>query len=660
MMKPRYTISIAVHNNLELTKKCLESIFNYSKRFQVIVIDNASTDGTEEYLNSLSSKIDVINNKTNEGFIKAHNMALQFALGYYFVVLNNDLVVCEGWLEQFDRAFQKNKNLAICGLNNNCTSLTAEGLGFVSKNIEYIEASCLMIPTYLARKHGLFSNEFLFGYCEDVDLSLRMRELGYNIGVINLPIKHERAKTTELVKHKIDIEGYHKRNNVVLLKKWQRYFQRRSFYYNVLINRQDAWGDVLLVTPLLRAIKEKNSDCSITVATKPTVIFRDNPDVNNVVYGFVSNKMNYDKVINLDMSYEYTPNRHILDSYAETSGFEITDRRIRVYPNDEERAVAKGLLSAQYRWAVIHYGPTMWAGRNYQRFNEVADLLKKDYKIAWVGQDLSRSVYGLDLRNKLTFHQLYAVIERADLFVGIDSLPMHLAQAAMRPLVGVFGAVKPEYRLLPVPFFKGVTANNVGCLGCQHYLNVGRRSPFVCMRGEEYCMTKISPEMIIDATNIVRKEYQMGLETSKIRAKVLQYCDGFGIDIGCGNDKIKPDAIGYDRDYYQPVDVIGDASMPLCFDAEYFDYVYSSHCLEDIPDTKSTLRQWLRVLKPLGCMILYLPHQDLYKGYNLDHKHDFVNADITELLNGLGCDIIVDEIDEGDNRYSMLIVARKQ
>ena len=119
-------------------------------------------------------------------------------------------------------------------------------------------------------------------------------------------------------------------------------------------------------------------------------------------------------------------------------------------------------------------------------------------------------------------------------------------------------------------------------------------------------------------------------ETAKVRDRILKYCIGDGIDIGCQNDKVVENCIGFDRIKTSQVDVVGDANN-LPFDNNHFDYIFSSHCLEDMEDTSTTLKEWLRVLKPNGNIILYLPHKDLYKGCNLDHKRELIETDITSI-----------------------------
>ena len=95
----------------------------------------------------------------------------------------------------------------------------------------------------------------------------------------------------------------------------------------------------------------------------------------------------------------------------------------------------------------------------------------------------------------------------------------------------------------------------------------------------------------------------MGRETSKAHARRLRdgtfdrYLTGRGLDIGCGDDPITPDCLRWDLPQ-------GDAATLPGLEAESFDWVYSSHCLEDLPDPEGALRRWWEVLKPGGCLLL--------------------------------------------------------
>ena len=665
-----FTISLVVYNQLEYTRRCIESIFRHSADFELIITDNASTDGTAEYLREVATnfndQVRIIKNKSNLGFNEAHNTALEFARGVYLIVLNNDLEVCQGWLDEMRDKFLRDPKLGLCGLAGVCNSLDNHGTGIITDRLEYIEACCLMIPTVLARKEGLFSREFKFGYCEDADLSLRLRERGYSLEAVSLPIRHERAVTAQAVRNQIDIDGFHARNHQVLRTKWARYLSQRNFTYRVGIRRLHAIGDVVMTTPVIRAIKQRWGHAEISVITSHGQVFSQNPDVTHIQTDVSMTTPPgglYDHFYDLDLAYEREPHKHVVEAYADVCGVGVTDFRPRVYPAPTDREYARDKIG-QGRWAAIHPGVTAWQGRDWgaDRFSRVATELRKlGWSVVCVGNQHTPPITcDLDLRGQTTFHQLAATLERAQLFIGIDSLPMHLAQAALRPTVAVFGCIDPRLRLMAVPFIRGVTAEGVGCLGCHHILPTPRTSSG-CFRDRVYCMERVTEQQVLDVIEEVLGVYPMFLETSKIRERVLSYCTGKGIDIGCGRDKITDDAFGFDDDPWPEVDGVGDASGPLSFAAGTFDYVYSSHCLEDISDTAGTLREWLRILKSGGHIILYVPHPDLYKDVNLDHKHNgFRPDDLARVLRQLGCSIVMTEVDEGPNRYSSLVIAKKE
>jgi len=127
-------------------------------------------------------------------------------------------------------------------------------------------------------------------------------------------------------------------------------------------------------------------------------------------------------------------------------------------------------------------------------------------------------------------------------------------------------------------------------------------------------------------------------EAIKCRNRVLKYLQGNVLDIGVDDDKVVPWAIGLDlRRITNDVNLVGDATNLYWFKDNVFDAVFSSHCLEDIVDTESVLREWTRIIKPLGFLILYLPHKNFYPniGYpfaNLGHKYDFLPDDIINIV----------------------------
>ena len=100
-MKRKTSIIILTYNNLEYTKKCLESIKKYTEKnsYEIIIVDNNSTDGTREYLKK-EKNLKVILNDSNEGFPKGVNKGIKIANKENdILLLNNDTVVTTNWLK---------------------------------------------------------------------------------------------------------------------------------------------------------------------------------------------------------------------------------------------------------------------------------------------------------------------------------------------------------------------------------------------------------------------------------------------------------------------------------------------------------------------------------------------------------------------------------
>ncbi len=112
-------------------------------------------------------------------------------------------------------------------------------------------------------------------------------------------------------------------------------------------------------------------------------------------------------------------------------------------------------------------------------------------------------------------------------------------------------------------------------------------------------------------------------ETSRHRKLLAKFCVGYGIDIGFGGDPITPTALRMDLP--SPYTAVGRVAVQLggdCRNLQWLrdgvlDYVYSSHVLEDFPEseTSSILREWTRVLRPGGRLVLLLPDQQIYLAY---------------------------------------------
>ena len=154
-------------------------------------------------------------------------------------------------------------------------------------------------------------------------------------------------------------------------------------------------------------------------------------------------------------------------------------------------------------------------------------------------------------------------------------------------------------------------------------------------------------------------------EMLKCRYRLIPYCIGMGLDIGCGIEKIKPASIGID--YQQgAADIVCDVAGGLTILADNsFDFIFSSHCLEDISDPEVILRDWWNKVKIGGNLVLYLPHKGLYpkkdeEGGNPLHKYDFSPEDIIQIMDGFATyEILHNEVHNEGDEYSFDLVFKK-
>lgn len=115
------SIIILTLNNLESTKLCLESIREYtSVPYELILVDNGSSDGTIEYLNQLAD-IQLVVNKKNRGFAGGCNQGIALSKGEQILLLNNDTVVSIRWLDNLLKALNSDDSVGITGPLSNWT-----------------------------------------------------------------------------------------------------------------------------------------------------------------------------------------------------------------------------------------------------------------------------------------------------------------------------------------------------------------------------------------------------------------------------------------------------------------------------------------------------------------------------------------------------------
>ncbi len=202
---PLVSIVIPVLNNLSYTQRCLEALFAHSGDVphEVIVVDNASSDGTRAYLKGLGGRVRAVFNARNAGFAGANNQAATLARGRYLLFLNNDTIPQAGWLSELARLAEGDDRVGVVGsklLYPDTKRVQHAGIELIdgvpdhpfrgaapddprvcrTRDLDMVTGACLMARKDLFDRLGGFDEGYVNGV-EDVDLCLRVRDAGYRV-----------------------------------------------------------------------------------------------------------------------------------------------------------------------------------------------------------------------------------------------------------------------------------------------------------------------------------------------------------------------------------------------------------------------------------------------------------------------------------------------
>jgi len=200
---PLVSIIILNYNAGKLLLNCIDSVFKSTyQNFEVIVVDNLSTDNSHVRCKEKFEKIQLIENKENLGYCEGNNIGIRNANGEFIIILNPDTIVEPNWLNHLMSAYNKfgeglyqpkffslNEKLVIQSTGN---MLHIFGFGFARdkgkidnekiksiEKINYASGTCLFTSKIVLDKIGLL-DPFLFLYHDDLDLGWRAAHVGIN------------------------------------------------------------------------------------------------------------------------------------------------------------------------------------------------------------------------------------------------------------------------------------------------------------------------------------------------------------------------------------------------------------------------------------------------------------------------------------------------
>lgn len=183
----KVSIIILNWNGKELTRNCLNSIREHTDYpdYEVIVVDNGSTDGSVAMLENEFPEAKLIKNDRNLGFGKGNNQGMEIAQGEYFFLLNNDTLVTEGWLTNAVEIMESDNRIASVG----STLISPNEV----EQIEHIQrgkdrqrdtvcGAAMLMKRKAVERLGMFDVEnFSPIYGEETDWNYRARNLGYRV-----------------------------------------------------------------------------------------------------------------------------------------------------------------------------------------------------------------------------------------------------------------------------------------------------------------------------------------------------------------------------------------------------------------------------------------------------------------------------------------------
>lgn len=243
MKTKTFAISIVFTNQETITLNCLKSITINSdlRDIKIYLVDNDSEPEVQKkitnYLDDYKIDYFYTKNKKNVGWLKAVNHNFRLAKQRYFVAMNNDVVVGTDWLGIMKRALDEDKELWQVGPLGRIQNMTGGGAFGIRGNTiyrdvypDYIEGWMFMVRAgqIKLRFGDLFDERNLFiGYGDDSDLSLRIREIGKRIAVVNLPNTLHLGNASFSKPPSFDPSDYRERNHEYGKKRWGKYWTTR-------------------------------------------------------------------------------------------------------------------------------------------------------------------------------------------------------------------------------------------------------------------------------------------------------------------------------------------------------------------------------------------------------------------------------------------------
>jgi glycosyltransferase domain-containing protein len=222
---PKVTVAIPTYNRAHYLKEAIESVLNQTYTdYELLVVDNASTDNTEEVVKSFNDKrIKYIKNETNIGMVNNWNKCIDLAKGEYLIIFHDDDIMKPELLEKEVEILDNNEDVILVGCNKEYIDSNGNLINerefkiykdIIFKKYEFIKETCVskigisisssMYRISLLKKNNLYYREKAQFGC-DLYFLFELNSYDYKLYLLNCPLLKYRIHSEQLSTKKIDL-----------------------------------------------------------------------------------------------------------------------------------------------------------------------------------------------------------------------------------------------------------------------------------------------------------------------------------------------------------------------------------------------------------------------------------------------------------------------
>ncbi len=286
MIIPKVSVIIVSYNGQKLLEKCLDSLSNITyDNFEIILVDNNSSDNTIQFVSKHFPSIIIIKLNSNKGFAEPNNIAAKIAKGDYLLFLNNDTVVTPNFISEMIKAIQSDQTIGMCqslllkpngSIDSSGVFIDKLGVVYNSKTkinkireISSARGASMLIQKNIFDKLKGFDEKF-FASFEDVDLGWRTWIIGYRVILVPTSVVYHSAGTTmKKMKSEIAFHGFKNQLSIKITNFEMILSVEKMILFFITYGKREL--KIWLDYTFRHATKLSPTKYEDTIATKPNV-----------------------------------------------------------------------------------------------------------------------------------------------------------------------------------------------------------------------------------------------------------------------------------------------------------------------------------------------------------------------------------------------------